>query len=88
MAMPVSSPTSRTQVSTSDSVAVLRAGDALPEAGRVGALEQQHVERSGVDDDEDGFGDLEGAVAGHALVWSDAPRGRSGGIMPLSRRRR
>jgi hypothetical protein len=30
----------------------------LPEAGPVGALDQQHFQVGGVDDDEDGFGNL------------------------------
>src|SRR5436190_4526839 len=38
---------------------ILRAGDALPEARRVGALEQQHVELVAVDDDEHRLRDLE-----------------------------
>ena len=48
--------------------AVERAGDGLPEAGPVGALDQQDFEVGGVDDDEDGFGDL----VGHEAIVTSA----------------
>ena len=66
--MPVSSRTSRMQVSTSDSSSVsLEPVTLCQKPGCVGALDQQHVERGRVDDDEDGFGDLESSFGAHGL---------------------
>ena len=46
--------------------AVLGAGDALPVARMVGALDQQHLQIGRVDDDEDRLGNLEGLGRLHA----------------------
>ena len=60
--------------------AVEGTGDGLPEAGTVGAFDQEHVQVGGVDDDQDGFGDF----VGHDMIITCCPRPLNGPYTQLT----